>query len=331
MRDAQARPCGRGDSGQVRAIQPDDASGGFHQAGDRPQGGGLACAVRAEQGDHLPAATVSVSPRTTARVIAALSRSSSRVALPLAAPRGCGRLLPPKPAAPRGGCGGSRPPKPAALMGARYQARRTFTILQHMLPSKLLTHTGPRSLAWCIPPRSCGGDMRRPARRGTTMLAALAVAALAAGCSSATSSSTSAPVSSGPVSSTPVSSAPGTGGAGSASVTNYLTYVDGKAGPANASLPPVYIGFINQQGGQSAVGPLATAGAQMAVKYMNAELGGSTATRSRSRPASSPTPRRKAPPAGSRWRPTSRSTWSSWAAWRSGSSRSTPRSGPPSR
>jgi branched-chain amino acid transport system substrate-binding protein len=118
--------------------------------------------------------------------------------------------------------------------------------------------------------------MRRPARRGTTMVAALAVAALAAaGCSSGTSSSTAAsPGSSAPVSSAPVSSAPGTGGAGSASVTNYLTYADGKAGPANASLPPVYIGFINQQGGQSAVGPLATAGAQMAVKYANAELGG---------------------------------------------------------
>jgi branched-chain amino acid transport system substrate-binding protein len=57
-------------------------------------------------------------------------------------------------------------------------------------------------------------------------------------------------------------------------VTNYVTYVDGKAGPANTSLPPVYIGFVNQQGGPTAVGLLATAGAQMAVKYANAELGG---------------------------------------------------------
>ncbi len=43
---------------------------------------------------------------------------------------------------------------------------------------------------------------------------------------------------------------PAAGGAGSAAVTNYLTYVDGKAGKANPSLPPVTIGFVNQQGGQ---------------------------------------------------------------------------------
>jgi len=57
-------------------------------------------------------------------------------------------------------------------------------------------------------------------------------------------------------------------------VTNYLSYVGGKAGPANKSLPPVYIGYVNQQGGPTAVGLLATAGAQMAVNYANAELGG---------------------------------------------------------
>jgi branched-chain amino acid transport system substrate-binding protein len=57
-------------------------------------------------------------------------------------------------------------------------------------------------------------------------------------------------------------------------VTNYLTYTDGKAGKANASLPPVTIGWINQQGGQQQVGPLATMGAQTAVKYINSNLGG---------------------------------------------------------
>ena len=51
-------------------------------------------------------------------------------------------------------------------------------------------------------------------------------------------------------------------------------YTGGKAGKADPSLPPVYIGWINQQGGQQQIGPLATAGAQMAVKYINAELGG---------------------------------------------------------
>ncbi|MGZ5187772.1 MAG: ABC transporter substrate-binding protein, partial [Caldimonas sp.] len=66
----------------------------------------------------------------------------------------------------------------------------------------------------------------------------------------------------------------GTGGQGAQSVTNYLTYTGGKAGPADKSLPPVYIGYVNQQGGPTAVGLLATAGAQMAVNYANAELGG---------------------------------------------------------
>jgi branched-chain amino acid transport system substrate-binding protein len=57
-------------------------------------------------------------------------------------------------------------------------------------------------------------------------------------------------------------------------VTNYLTYTDGKGGKANSSLPPVYIGWVNQQGGQQTIGPLATNGADSAVKYINAELGG---------------------------------------------------------
>jgi branched-chain amino acid transport system substrate-binding protein len=57
-------------------------------------------------------------------------------------------------------------------------------------------------------------------------------------------------------------------------VTSYLSYTGGKSGQADSALPPVYIGWINQQGGQQSIGPLATAGAQMAVKYVNAELGG---------------------------------------------------------
>jgi branched-chain amino acid transport system substrate-binding protein len=97
----------------------------------------------------------------------------------------------------------------------------------------------------------------------------------AAGCSSSSSSSsttTTTPSSAASASSLPAST--GTGGQGAQSVTNYQTYVGGTAGPANKSLPPVYIGFVNQQGGPTAVGLLATAGAQMAVNYANAELGG---------------------------------------------------------
>ena len=115
--------------------------------------------------------------------------------------------------------------------------------------------------------------MRRYNRLGLAGFAAVAATVLAAGCSSSSSSSTAAaPTTAAAGTSAPAS--PGTGGQGAQSVTNYVTYTGGKSGPADKSLPPVYIGFVNQQGGPTAVGLLATAGAQMAVNYANAELGG---------------------------------------------------------
>jgi branched-chain amino acid transport system substrate-binding protein len=60
----------------------------------------------------------------------------------------------------------------------------------------------------------------------------------------------------------------------SQAVTNYLAYVHGHKGKANRHLSKVYIGWVNQQGGQVVIGGLATAGAQLAVKYINAQLGG---------------------------------------------------------
>ena len=117
--------------------------------------------------------------------------------------------------------------------------------------------------------------MHRHRRRSLTALSAVAVVAVlaAVGCSSSSSSSSSSVVPPASSASSPAQGA-GTGGQGAQSVTNYLTYVGGKAGPASTSLPPVYIGFVNQQGGPTSVGPLATTGAQMAVNYANAELGG---------------------------------------------------------
>ncbi len=127
------------------------------------------------------------------------------------------------------------------------------------------------------------------AHRWVVRAATVAVAAVAvAGCGSSSSSSSSqsssaagggattsaAATSSAPAGTTSTSAGTGAGGAGAQAVTDYQTYVDGKAGKANASLPPVTIGWINQQGGQQAIGPLATNGAQMAVKYINTELGG---------------------------------------------------------
>jgi branched-chain amino acid transport system substrate-binding protein len=121
--------------------------------------------------------------------------------------------------------------------------------------------------------------MTRGARGGFVGLATLVatvIIATACGSSSSSSSSTAssnAGGSSSTTTSTPASTS-GSGGAGSKSVTDYLSYIGGKAGPADKSLPPVTIGFVNQQGGQQQIGPLATNGAQIAVKYINSELGG---------------------------------------------------------
>jgi branched-chain amino acid transport system substrate-binding protein len=57
-------------------------------------------------------------------------------------------------------------------------------------------------------------------------------------------------------------------------VTNYLTYVGGKAGKANAKLAPVVVGAINTQGGQVLVGPGWTNGVKTAIQYVNKYLGG---------------------------------------------------------
>jgi len=117
----------------------------------------------------------------------------------------------------------------------------------------------------------------RSGRRSAYLgVAALAVAALvAAGCSSSSSSSgsTPAPATSGAAAS-PVATGNGSGGLGAQSVTDFLSYVGGKSGPADNSLSPVTVGFVNQQGGPVAIGLHATDGAEMAVKYINAELGG---------------------------------------------------------
>jgi branched-chain amino acid transport system substrate-binding protein len=119
----------------------------------------------------------------------------------------------------------------------------------------------------------------RAYRRTGYAAAALAAAALAAaGCSSSSSSgSSSAPSSSAAApssSSAAVSTASGSGGLGAQSVTNYLSYVGGKAGAANNSLAPVTIGYINEQGDANPPGALASNGAQMAVTYINRVLGG---------------------------------------------------------
>ena len=114
--------------------------------------------------------------------------------------------------------------------------------------------------------------MRRHRKTAYAGIAALAVALLAAaGCSSSSSSSTTPPATSAAAAPSPSGT---TGGLGAQSVTNYLTYTGGKSGPANSSLAPVTVGFVNQQGGAEVIGQHATDGTEMAIKYINAQLGG---------------------------------------------------------
>jgi branched-chain amino acid transport system substrate-binding protein len=102
--------------------------------------------------------------------------------------------------------------------------------------------------------------------RTIPVAAAVTVVLAVAGCGGSTSGSGAA---------TPgVSAVAGAGGNGAQSVTDYVKYTEGKGGKADSSLPPVYIGWINQQGGQVEIGHFATNGADLAVKYANAELGG---------------------------------------------------------
>jgi branched-chain amino acid transport system substrate-binding protein len=120
-------------------------------------------------------------------------------------------------------------------------------------------------------------------RRVIGLMSVVATVVALAACGSSKSSSSSASgggattaQSSGSATSTAPAPASGggSGGAGKASVTDYLKYTGGKSGKANASLPPVTLGWVNQQGGTQQVGPLATVGAETAVKYINSQLGG---------------------------------------------------------
>jgi branched-chain amino acid transport system substrate-binding protein len=69
-------------------------------------------------------------------------------------------------------------------------------------------------------------------------------------------------------------SADQTGGAGESSVTDYVDYVGGTAGKADSNKSTIYIGWLNQEGGQQEIGAAATDGADLAVKLANEQLGG---------------------------------------------------------
>lgn len=108
---------------------------------------------------------------------------------------------------------------------------------------------------------------RRPAN-GRSMIAVASMATLLA-TTACGSSSTTTEVAGPQGTDTSIESAP-TG----AGVTDYLDYVGGTAGAADANASPVTIGWINSQGGPAAIFPEATEAATAAVKYINSELGG---------------------------------------------------------
>jgi branched-chain amino acid transport system substrate-binding protein len=60
----------------------------------------------------------------------------------------------------------------------------------------------------------------------------------------------------------------------SAGVDDYQKYIGGKAGAADMSKEPIVIGWVNQQGGPTDIGPWATDGAKLAVKWLNEKGGG---------------------------------------------------------
>jgi branched-chain amino acid transport system substrate-binding protein len=111
-------------------------------------------------------------------------------------------------------------------------------------------------------------------RARAAALAILIVAALVAACGSDDDNGGGSTTAANTGTAAAKPSTSGAGGAGEKSVTDYQAYVGGKAGKADSSKSTVYIGWVNQQGGQQEIGGAATDGADLAVKLVNEQLGG---------------------------------------------------------
>jgi branched-chain amino acid transport system substrate-binding protein len=138
------------------------------------------------------------------------------------------------------------------------------------MPTRLLSGQRRRSST-----KASHGAARTIRRRGRTFVSALAVAALlAAACGDDDDSGAETDTGSDAGTDTGEQSDDQTGGAGEESVTDYVDYIGGTAGPADDSLPPITIGWLNQEGGQVEIGAAATQGADLAVQLVNEQLGG---------------------------------------------------------
>ena len=107
------------------------------------------------------------------------------------------------------------------------------------------------------------------------LFAMLLVVGVAVGCGDDDSSSDSASGGSGGASTQAGDAAKSGDQTVSAGVSDYADYVGAKSsGAADSSKAPITIGWVNQEGGPTDVGPGATKGADLAVKYLNEKLGG---------------------------------------------------------
>jgi ABC-type branched-subunit amino acid transport system substrate-binding protein len=110
---------------------------------------------------------------------------------------------------------------------------------------------------------------RRLAHRTAAGLTAAALAAGVAACGSEDTSTSSSPAAS-----TGTAAESATTVSKKDQVTDYAAYVGGKSGAADSGKSPIVIGYMNQQGGPTDLGPNATQGAELAVDYVNRQLGG---------------------------------------------------------
>jgi branched-chain amino acid transport system substrate-binding protein len=107
------------------------------------------------------------------------------------------------------------------------------------------------------------------------LFAALLVFGVAVGCGDDESSGDSAGGGASASSTTDTDAAKSGDQTVSAGVDDYAEYVGAKSsGAADPSKSPIVVGWVNQEGGPTDVGPNATKGADFAVKYLNEKLGG---------------------------------------------------------
>jgi len=126
-----------------------------------------------------------------------------------------------------------------------------------------------------------GSTTVRVRARKRWLVGVIAVAALvAAGCGDDSGSSAASTAAATSAASAETSASAGTSAAGTTAaageataVTDYAAYVGG-SGAADASLTPIKVGYVSQEGGAIEVGPTHDDGVEIGVKFINEQAGG---------------------------------------------------------